>query len=235
MRRLAATLGFAVLWLAVATPALAHVTIQPTEASTGEFFRFTVRVPTERDDAATTKVEVQFPETVFFVSFQPVEGWRRTVQMKTLEVPVEIFGEPQDRVVGSVSWEATGPGIAPQEFQEFGFSALVPEEAGELVFPSIQTYDSGEVVRWIGPPDADQPAPIVEVIDLGLEEGQGELALLAQLNQRLGQGAPEEGMEGTADEEDGSSSFPLVLSWIALAVALAALAAGFLLRRRAPA
>jgi uncharacterized protein YcnI len=235
MRRVAATLGCAVLWLAVATPALAHVTIQPTEAPTGEFFRFTVRVPTERDDAATTKVEVQFPETVFFVSFQPAEGWRRTVQMKTLEEPVEIFGEPQDTVVGSVSWEATGAGIAPQEFQEFGFSALVPEEAGQLVFPSIQTYDSGEVVRWIGPPDADEPAPIIEVIDLGLEEGQGELALLAQLNQRLGQGAPEGEMEGSARQEDTSSSVPLVLSWTALAVAVAALAVGFFLRRRAPA
>jgi hypothetical protein len=41
-------------------------------------------------------------------------------------------------------------------------------------------------------------------------------------------------MEGAA-QEDTSSSVPLVLSWIALAVAVAALAVGFFLRRRAPA
>jgi hypothetical protein len=26
------------------------------------------------------------------------------------------------------------------------------------VFPANQTYSNGEVVRWIGPPDADEPA-----------------------------------------------------------------------------
>ena len=32
-----------------------------------------------------------------------------------------------------------------------------------LVFPSVQRYSTGETVRWIGGPDADEPAPRVRV------------------------------------------------------------------------
>ena len=35
-----------------------------------------------------------------------------------------------------------------------------PDEPGtSLTFKALQTYDDGEVVRWIGAPDADEPAP----------------------------------------------------------------------------
>ena len=221
--KLVASVGVVIV---MAGPAAAHVTIQPTEAPTGEFFRFVVRVPNEREDAATTKVEVQFPQNLFFASFQPVEGWQRRVEMVTLEEPVEVFGEPQDTVVGTVTWEAAETGLGPGEFQEFGFSALVPEEPGDLTFPSIQTYDSGDVVRWIGPPDSDEPAPIVDVIDLGAGEDQGQLALLAELSRESG---------GTAGEESGESpsgGFSLALAWVAVALSVLALAVA-LLRRRA--
>jgi uncharacterized protein YcnI len=223
MRRAMSLVGSIAVFLLLAGPAAAHVTIQPTEAPTGEFFRFVVRVPTEREDAATTKIEVQFPETLFFASFQPMEGWERSVEMVTLDEPVEVFGEPQDTVVGTVTWEATGAGVGPGEFQEFGFSALVPDEPGQLLFPSIQTYDSGEVVRWIGPPESDEPAPIVEVIDLGGGEGQGELAVLAELRREGGQGSGEE-------EESSSGGLSLALGWAAVALSVTALAVS--LRRR---
>ena len=30
-----------------------------------------------------------------------------------------------------------------------------------LTFKALQTYDNGDIVRWIGAPDADTPAPQV--------------------------------------------------------------------------
>ena len=75
MKKTLVLLGAAALALVVAAPALAHVTVQPTEAGTGSFSRFVVRVPNERPDAATIKVEVQFPTNVTNVSFQPKDGW----------------------------------------------------------------------------------------------------------------------------------------------------------------
>jgi periplasmic copper chaperone A len=206
----------------LASPALAHVTIQPTEAPAGEFFRFVVRVPNERDDAGTVSVEVDLPDNLTFVSFQPKEGWKRSVTMKTLEEPIEVFGEPVTEVVDTVTWEATGRPIRPGEFDEFGFSARSPEEQEELVFPSIQAYSSGETVRWIGPAESEEPAPRVALV--AAEEDE------AATGGGAGDGTEVQG----AQVEDGS---PLsVMDWIALAVSLAALAlagAAFARRRTA--
>ena len=49
----------AILALVLAPAAAAHVTVQPERAPAGGFTRLDVRVPTERDNASTTKVEVQ--------------------------------------------------------------------------------------------------------------------------------------------------------------------------------
>jgi uncharacterized protein len=32
-----------------------------------------------------------------------------------------------------------------------------------LTFKTVQTYSNGQTVRWIGPPDADQPAPTIDI------------------------------------------------------------------------
>ncbi|MEA2497644.1 MAG: hypothetical protein QOH26_49, partial [Actinomycetota bacterium] len=116
-----------------------------------------------------------------FVSFQPKDGWDRTVKMKKLDEPIEVFGEKVNEVVGSVTW--SGGEIKPGEFDEFGFSAKVPDEPADLEFPSLQTYAGGEVVRWIGPEDSDAPAPHVNIIEVGSEEAGGQLGLLAELHE----------------------------------------------------
>ncbi len=176
MRKVLLAMTAAAFMVGVAAPALAHVTVQPTEAPTGAFFRFVVRVPTERPNADTTKVEVQFPDGLFFVSFQPKDGWKRTVKMKKLDEPVELFGQEFTEAVDTVTW--SGNSIKPGEFEEFGFSARLPERPGALSFPAIQTYSSGEVVRWIGPPDSEEPAGVVTTYNLG---EQGELEMLTRL------------------------------------------------------
>ena len=223
--------------LFAAGPALAHVTIQPPEEVIGAFARFVVRVPTEREDASTTKIEVQFPPLAF-VSFMDVPGWERTVEMQTLDEPLEVFGEELTEVVGTVTWE--GGEIEPGEFQEFGFSARMPEEVTTLEFPAIQTYDSGEVVRWIGPPDSEEPAPLVSTVDLGAEEGQGPLSVLAGVTSGSATGEETsaegeqsgEGEEAAAASEEEESSLPLILGWIGVGLGAIALVVA-LTRRRA--
>jgi periplasmic copper chaperone A len=208
----------AALWVGVVAPAHGHVTVQPPEGVTGSFSRFVVRVPNERDDASTVAIEVRFP-SLAFVSFQDVPGWERTVTMRTLQEPLEVFGEELTEVVDTVTWE--GGEIEPGEFQEFGFSARVPEEPGTLEFPAVQTYDSGEVVRWIGPPDSETPAALVTAVDLPAEEGEGELAILAELNSRR---------DTETDQEDDTGTLAVVLG--ALGAALGAIALLVTLFRR---
>src|ERR671919_176234 len=200
MRKLFVVGSSVAAMLLIAAPAFAHVTVSPEEGVIGSFSRFVVRVPTEREDASTISIQVEFPPMAF-VSFMDVPGWERTVEMQTLDEPLEVFGEELTEVVGTVTWE--GGEIEPGEFQEFGFSARMPEDVTTLEFPDIQTYDSGEVVRWIGPPDSEEPAA---------EEAEGDEAAAA------------------SDEEE--SSLPLILGFIAVGLGAVALVVA-LTRRRA--
>ena len=145
----------------VAVPAAwGHVTVNPNQVPAGSEARFDVRVPNEEQSADTTKLTVQFPEGVNFVSFQPKAGWTRTVTMKKLAKPVTSDDGTVTERVATVSW--SGGKIAPGEFDEFGFSATVPDTAGAvLVFPTVQTYSNGKVVHWVGNASADEPAPRV--------------------------------------------------------------------------
>jgi uncharacterized protein YcnI len=212
--------------LVVPAAAAAHVTVNPGEWEAGGFARFSVRVPNERPNADTTEVTMQFPENVLSASFQPVPGWERTVEMAALDEPIEEEGEePITERIASVTW--TGGTIAPGEFQEFGVSFQVPETPGEeLVFPAVQTYSNGEVVRWIGPSDADAPAPRVAV----LEPEEEESGTAASEQPAAPQPAAAEG------DDDGSG-----LAVVALIVAIAGLLAGLaalglaLTRRQRPA
>lgn len=164
--RIATTGALAGALLALCVPtAVAHVTLQPEEAPAGGFARLDVRVPTERDNASTTKVRVQFPPGFLFISTEPEPGWRIQVKKERLAKPVEVFGEQiREQVDEVVLTAGSGAAIKPGEFRDFGLSLRMPEKPGSSVtFKALQTYSNGEVVRWIGPPDAEEPAPQVRI------------------------------------------------------------------------
>jgi periplasmic copper chaperone A len=194
--------------LAVAPAAVAHVTVQPEEAPAGGFTRLDVRVPNERDNADTTKVDVQFPPGFLSVSTEPVPGWNIKITKRKLDKPVEQFGEQVTEEVGRVTF--TGGAIRPGEFQDFGLSLGVPDKPGSTVtFKALQTYSNGEVARWIGPPDSEEPAPQVKLTAAEPEGG--------------GAAQPAAAQPAADGDDDGGSD---TLSIIALIVGIAGLAAG---------
>jgi uncharacterized protein len=173
MRRTIAA-GAALAVLGLPGTAAAHVTLQPNETPAGGFARLDVRVPNERDDAGTTKVDVQLPHGFAFVSYEAVPGWDVKVTKRKLAEPIESHGEQITEEVGRVTW--TGDGrtgiVRPGQFQDFGLSLGMPDRPGEtLTFKALQTYEDGEVVRWIGAADADEPAPQVELTAAEGEHG----------------------------------------------------------------
>jgi uncharacterized protein len=158
--------------LAIPASAGAHVTLQPEEAPAGDYVVLDVRVPNERDDAATTKIDVQLPPGFAFASYQPVPGWSVRVAMEKLAKPLSSHGEEITEQVSQMTWTAASDqaGVQPGQFQDFPVSVQIPGNPGDtLTFKALQTYDNGEVVRWIGGPEAEQPAPRVAVIE-GTEE-----------------------------------------------------------------
>lgn len=165
--------------LALASAASAHVTLQPAEVPAGDFTRLDVRVPNERDDAGTTKVEVEFPPGFAFVSTQPVPGWTAVVKTRKAAEPIEAEGEKVTDEVDTVTWTGDGKTgiIKPGQFQDFGLSVGTPDAPGtDLTFKALQTYDDGDVVRWIGPPDSEEPAPQVALTSTATNAEPAEAA-----------------------------------------------------------
>ncbi|MFK0152229.1 YcnI family protein [Streptomyces sp. NPDC090493] len=229
----AAVTGTAVL--AVSSPAFAHVSVQPEgTAAKGGYAVIDFKVPNERDNAATTKVEVNFPadHPIASVMPQPMAGWKIDVTKSKLAKPLEMHGEQIDQAVTKVTWTAEDKGIEPGYFQKFPLSVgALPENTDELVFKAVQTYSNKEVVRWIevqqkGQDEPENPAPV--------------LALSAATDDHHGSTTAEDTAaktETTASSDDSGSSggtdtTARVLGVVGIAVGAAGVAYGVLAGRR---
>lgn len=149
-----------------ALPAFAHVGIDPSTGSQGGYGTYTLKVPNEDATSSTVKVEIQFSDDSPFaaVRVMPKPGWSYTIAKKKLEKSVEINGASVDEVVSTITWE--GGKIAPGEFDEFKISMGPLPEIDSIVLKALQTYDNGNVVRWIdetveGQEEPEHPAPTI--------------------------------------------------------------------------
>jgi uncharacterized protein len=154
--RLAATGAVAATAVVVlSSPAFAHVSVAAEgTAAKGGYAVVDFKVPNERDNASTTKLEVNFPtdHPLASVMPEPMAGWKIEVTKSKLAKPLEVHGEQITEAVSKVTWTAAGKdsGIRPGYFEKFPVSiGALPEDADELVFKAIQTYSNKEVVRWI--------------------------------------------------------------------------------------
>lgn len=209
----------AVLAAALAAPASAHVQVRPALAAPGDPVLFQIIVPGERDGEKTVEVTLEIPKDVLPFSWEATPGWERTVK------------EAADGSIETVTWRGE---LADDGFARFAFLASTPEQEGEIVWKSLQTYDSGDIVRWIGEPDSDYPAAVTNVIASAPRENAG------------GEGAEAEGGASpsvtaaatpaaaqTANEDDGDGPLPLILAIVAVVLGGAALLLA--LRTRRPA
>ncbi|MEU7020699.1 YcnI family protein [Streptomyces sp. NPDC046203] len=152
--------------------AFAHVSVQPQgEAAQGGYATVNLKVPNERDNASTIKIELSFPadHPLASVMPQPVPGWKVDVTRSKLAKPLEMHGEKINEAVSKVTWTADGSKIGPGQFQQFPISlGRLPEDTDRLVLKALQTYDNKEVVRWIEEPqdgaaEPDNPAPVLKL------------------------------------------------------------------------
>jgi uncharacterized protein YcnI len=159
--RIAAAAALAALALPAA--ASAHITVHPNALPAGGFTVVDVTVPNELDGPATTKVDVKFPPGFVAVSTQPLPGWKSTITYRKIAKPVVVDGEKHTTEVDRVIWTSS-TGIGTGQFMQFPLSVAVPDRTGAtLTFKALQTYANGKVVRWIGSPGTDTPAPQVAV------------------------------------------------------------------------
>ncbi|MEU7471250.1 YcnI family protein [Streptomyces sp. NPDC044984] len=230
--------------LAVSTPCFAHVSVQPEgEAAKGGYAVVGFKVPNERDNASTTKLEITFPtdRPLASVMPQPVEGWDVKVTKSKLDKPLEMHGEKINEAVSKVTWTAEGDGIEPGFFQKFPVSVgTLPEDADELVFKALQTYSNKEVVRWIevpqkGQEEPEHPAPVLTLSEAS-EDGHSHGA--AADDQASGDTAAAENASAETSASDdggdsgGSDTTARVLGVVGIVVGAAGVAYGVLAGRR---
>ncbi len=145
------------------TAASAHVTVHPNRLPKGAHdVILTFVVPNERDDARTVAVQVFFPvrAPLLGVLVSPVAGWTSHVVFEVLRVPVQTDDGAVRSVVAQITWRATGSGVEPGQFLSLPIDVgSLPDTGGQVVFKALQTYSSGEIVRWIQVPDSLNPAP----------------------------------------------------------------------------
>jgi periplasmic copper chaperone A len=174
-----ALLATVVVALVAGGVAGAHVTVKPSSAPAGGFEILSFSVPNERDDANTVKLEVELPtkNPLAFVSVQPMPGWTIDVERTTLAKPVKAEGGEITEAVSKVTWTATAGGLEPGQFDLFTISAgPLPTKAKKVEFKTLQTYSSGEVVRWIQPtakgaPEPEFPVPTLTITKASSGDG----------------------------------------------------------------
>jgi len=129
---------------------------------------FTLAVPTEKEGATTTKIELTLPSGFSIDSFEPSAGWKREAQ---------TIGTGQNTVIQKVTW--TGGKVPTEEDSVFGFLAST-DAAKTYSFNVRQTYSDGTVVDWAGPESSDTPAPTIEAkSSLGGGGGSNTLGIVA--------------------------------------------------------
>jgi len=228
MRRSIFAIGIvAGVLIAGAAPAWAHVSVSPSEATRGGFATLTFQVPNEMDNANTTKVSVQFPQDhpIADASVRVVPGWTAAVTKKELTTPVTTDeGDTLTEAVNTITWTATGAGIAPGYFEQFQVSVGLPAEGDTLTFPALQTYSNGDVVRWIDPTTPGGAEPEHPVPTVTLTAGEGDHGTTATT---VPAGSPSS--EKADDDSDTLAIVAIVVGGVALLAAIGAIVAS---RRR---
>ncbi|MYY05008.1 MULTISPECIES: YcnI family protein [unclassified Streptomyces] len=227
--------------LLLAGTASAHVSVQPQgEAAKGGYAVINFKVPNERDNASTTKLEVSFPtdHPLASVMPQPVPGWDIEVTTSKLDKPLEMHGKTINEAVSKVTW--TGGKIEPGRFQQFPLSVgQLPEDADQLVFKAVQTYSNKEVVRWIeeqkeGADEPDTPAPVLK-LTAASGDGHGADAAAgsgSSASSDSSAASDKSGETTTASSASSQDNAARVLGVIGIVIGVAGVAFGVLAGRR---
>lgn len=219
--------------------AFAHVSVQPQgEAAKGGYATVNFKVPNERDNASTVKLEVNMPAEHPLASVMPqaVPGWKIEVTKAKLAKPLDVHGKKITEAVSKVTWTADGSKIEPGRFQQFPVSlGRLPEDTDQLVFKALQTYDNKEVVRWIeeakeGAPEPESPAPVLKLSTATEDEHGGAKGASAKDAKNSGHDA--EATSKAAESDDSSDTTARILGIVGILVGAAGVAFGVLAGRR---
>ena len=150
MRKALTASAAVLLALVLADAAFAHATLSPPVAKSKVLQQFTLSVPTEKEGATTTEIELTVPAGFAIDSFEPEPNWKRSEQ---------ATGSGEEKTIQKVTW--TGGKVPTGEDAVFRFNGSLASSKSYKVTVR-QTYSDGSIVDWTGPESSDTPAPLVD-------------------------------------------------------------------------
>jgi len=159
--------------VAIASPALAHATLEKGEAALGSTYKAVFRVPHGCEGKPTNVVRVQVPEGVIAVKPMPKAGWVLEKVRGAYAKSYDYHGTPMTEGVKEIIW--SGGNLGDDEYDEFILRGTIAGDfkVGDMLyFPIIQECPEGAVERWIEIPaagqssdDLEMPAPGVKILE----------------------------------------------------------------------
>jgi uncharacterized protein YcnI len=178
--------------------ASAHVTVKPNVSAPGAWETYTIKIPVEKE-IPTTKVTLKIPDGLEFQQYQPVPDWKVTTK------------KDGSGKVTTITWEASGDGILPGQFQQFNFVAKNPDKEGSASWDAYQYYKDGTIVEWTGNEKSQTPHSITAITSSQTNVSQ-PVAHDNHVDKK-----------GSADKSDSKATYSTTLSIVALALAVLAL------------
>jgi uncharacterized protein YcnI len=156
--------------VAIATSALAHVTLETREAKAGSSYKAVLKLPHGCDGSPVVKLHVEIPEGVVAVKPMPKPGWQVETKRGAYGKSYPYYhGKQLTEGVKEITW--TGK-LLDEHYDEFVFNASLAADlkAGAIYFPVTQFCETGEIA-WteIPAPGKDRhalvsPAPAVTIL-----------------------------------------------------------------------
>ncbi|MER6186074.1 DUF1775 domain-containing protein [Streptomyces sp. NPDC001652] len=176
------------------------------------------RVPSEKADATTVRVDVSLPKGVTSTAIPPAPGWKQ-----------KEMSSPQG--VTQIMWTATaGHELKPDAHRYFDVKVGPLPNKASIAFDVAQTYSDGSVVNWnerqTGAKEPEFPAPVL-VLDAAAAKAEltRQEAPAQQTPTATASPAP-----AAAAREEGAGGRPLLL-WTAVGAAIVSIGAVVILSR----
>ena len=133
--------------LLIATPALAHVGVNPRESKAGATETYTLRVPSE-GGKTTTSVVLDVPDGVTVISVNAPDGAKHEEK------------KVGDRIV-QITWTVE---IKAGASAQLSFVAKNPAQGEAIAWKTHQKYSDGTTSDWIGEAGSRNPAPVTRLL-----------------------------------------------------------------------
>ncbi len=163
-------LGAGLVALTATGSALAHATLESTQAPANSSYKAVIRIGHGCEGKPTQAIRVRIPEGVIVAKPMPKAGWQLATTKAAYANSYDYYGTPVAEGVSEIAW--TGGDLPDDWYDEFVFRARLTDfPAGTVVyFPIVQECADGAAHRWIEIPEAgrsaddyEEPAPGVTI------------------------------------------------------------------------